>query len=329
MHGGDLASARVRFGDPSEGWLDLSTGINPVAYPIPPLPADAWTRLPDPAALARLEAAAASAFGAADPAMVVAAPGTQALIQLLPRLIAARRVAVVGFTYQEHAASWADRGAEVVGVADPLDATAADVAVVVNPNNPDGRVVAGAELRATAAALRAHGGALVVDEAFVDLTPAASIVPELPPEGTVVLRSFGKTYGLAGVRLGFAVAAPALAAEIRRALGPWPINGPALAVATAAYGDAAWRRSAAARLERDTARLDNLLGAAGFTLIGGTLFYRLVAHPDAAGWHDQLGRAGILTRAFPQRPNWLRFGLPGDEAGWRRLEQALRPIARA
>lgn len=322
MHGGDLAEARSRFGDPSEGWLDLSTGINPIAYPLPPFPADVLTRLPDAEALARLERTAANAFGATADVGVVAAPGTQALIQLLPRLLPARRVAIVGFTYQEHAACWTAQGATVTTVEDPLAATDADVVVVVNPNNPDGRVITGDALITAAAALRARGGALIVDEAFVDLTPAASIVPALP-EGAVVLRSFGKTYGLAGVRLGFAVAVPAIAATIRHALGPWPVSGPAIVAATAAYADAPWRKAATARLTGDTAQLDDRLRQAGFDIIGGTLLYRLARHAEAARWHDRLGQSGVLTRAFPDQPTWLRFGLPGDGAAWRRLERAL------
>jgi cobalamin biosynthetic protein CobC len=320
-HGGDLAAARTRFGEPSRGWLDLSTGINPIPYPIPPVAAEAWTRLPGRDALAGLETAAAAAFGAVAADLVVAAPGTQALIQLLPRLVPARRVAVVGVTYAEHAAAWAATGATVATVADAF--AEADVVVVVNPNNPDGRIVATAELAAAAARLAARGGLLVVDEAFADLTPALSIVPDLPADGVVVLRSFGKTYGLGGARLGFAVAGRGLAGQIRAALGPWPVSGPAIAVATAAYGDPAWRQQAAARLAADGRRLDALTALAGFRLIGGTALFRLYSHSDAPHWDERLGRAGILVRSFPAQPDRLRFGLPGRADDWARLAEVV------
>jgi cobalamin biosynthetic protein CobC len=327
-HGGDLAAARARFGDPSEGWLDLSTGINPIPYPVPAIPADAWTRLPDARARAALEETAATSFGASDSAHVVAAPGTQALIQLLPRLVPARRVAILGFTYAEHAACWRAAGAEVATV-DSLEAAGdADVVVIVNPNNPDGRVVPAADLVALAERMAARRGVMVVDEAFADLTPAMSVIPTLPT-AAVVLRSFGKTYGLAGARLGFAVADAAFAERVRAALGPWPVAGPTLVAAMAAYGDAGWRAASAARLKAECDRMDALARRAGFAIVGGSLYFRLYDHADAAAWHARLGRRGILTRAFAERSHWLRLGLPGDAAGWDRLEAALGAEAAA
>ncbi|WP_237477591.1 threonine-phosphate decarboxylase CobD [Lichenibacterium dinghuense] len=317
-HGGDLGAARAAFPAAPEPWVDLSTGINPLPYPIPPLDPAAWTALPDAGAARALEAAAGRAYGA-DPAGVAAAPGTEAVIQWLPRLCAARRVGVLGFTYGDHARAWAAAGAAVETV-DTLDALAGfDAAVVVNPNNPDGRLVAPADL----AALAGRVGLLVVDEAFADVVePAWSLAPA-PPPNAVVLRSFGKFFGLAGLRLGFAVAAPARAAALRAALGPWAVSGPALAVGRAALADDAWAGAARARLARDAARLDALLLAAGARMAGGTALFRLAEVEDGARWFDRLARAGILTRPFAEHPRRLRFGLPGDEAAWLRLEAAL------
>lgn len=327
-HGGNLESAMALHPEAPRPWIDLSTGINPVPYPVGPLPAETWTRLPSGAALADLMAAAAFAYGAADGAMVAAAPGTQALIQLLPRLMPARRVAVLGPTYGEHAAAWSAAGAAVATVT-TVDALAdADVAVVVNPNNPDGRVIAPDRLLALSAALARHGGRLVVDEAFADGLAGVSVVPRLDDpaaRGMVVLRSFGKTYGLAGVRLGFAVADAPTAAAIRQALGPWAVPGPALTIGRAALRDGDWLAGAMARLVADAARLDGLLAAAGLTPLGGTPLFRLAEAPEGADvWFDRLARAGILTRPFDYAPTWLRFGLPGDAAAWGRLEAALR-----
>ncbi|MFZ6761976.1 threonine-phosphate decarboxylase CobD [Pseudoroseomonas sp. WGS1072] len=325
-HGGRLDAARRRFPGAPEPFLDLSTGINPVPWPLPPLPPTAFTRLPEPEAEAALRAVAAAAYGAADPAMVAAAPGTQLLIQLLPRLFPQPRLRVLGPTYAEHAACWRAAGTVVEEVEEAAALAGGGAALLCNPNNPDGRRLPRDALRALADRMAERGGLLVVDEAFADLEPgeAEPAAALLPHPALILLRSFGKSYGLAGLRLGFALAAPERAMAIRAALGPWAVSGPALAIGRAALPDAAWRLAAAARLAGDAARLDGLLEDAGLRVVGGTRLFRL-ARGEAGAWHARLGRAGILTRAFAARPDWLRFGLPGDEAGWARLEAALRP----
>ncbi|MBC7952723.1 MAG: threonine-phosphate decarboxylase [Rhodospirillaceae bacterium] len=316
IHGGDLAGAEARWGRPAGGWLDLSTGINPWPYALPTLAAEAWTRLPGAAEEAALRAAAARRFGT-DSVCVLAAPGTSALIQALPRTVAVGPVAVVGPTYGEHARAWAAAGHQVTEVP-TLEAAHAPVVVVVNPNNPDGRVVEPAALLD-----RVEPGALlVVDEAFGDMSPALSVAPHLRP-GLVVLRSFGKFYGLAGLRLGFALGLPEVLAPVAAQLGPWPVSGPALAVGAAALADDGWGEVMIARLARWSGRLDGVLAAGGLTVVGGTSLFRLASHPHAADLYDRLGRAGILVRAFENRPHLLRFGLPADDAGMDRLAQAL------
>ncbi len=332
-HGGDLAWAVARFGPSNTGWLDLSTGINPQPYPVPPLPAErwaeAWTRLPGTAAVDALRAAAARCYGVRALGAIVAAPGTQALIQLLPRLRPAGRVAVLGPTYAEHAHAWAAAGHAVTEVAasggEPWGdlGDTADVVVVTNPNNPDGHAVAPVRLIEAAAALAARGGWLVVDEAFADTAPVLSVAAAAGRPGLVVLRSFGKFFGLAGVRLGFALTGPGLAARTAAGLGPWAVSGPAIAVGTAALADRAWIAATRTALNAAAARLDRLLAAHGLGVAGGTSLFRLVEDPAAPEVFERLGRAGILVRHFPGRPDRLRFGLPGSEADWRRLEAAL------
>jgi cobalamin biosynthetic protein CobC len=323
-HGGRLRAAQRRWPNAPRPWIDLSTGINPVPYPMPALePAD-LTRLPEPEDEQRLVAAAAACYGVADPAMVVAAPGTQILISLLPHLAPAPDVAVLGPTYAEHAAAWSASGAAVTAVEDLDAAGAAHSVVLCQPNNPDGRRHDPQRLLEIASRCARRGGVLVVDEAFADLEPPGlSVAGALPHPGLVVLRSFGKTYGLAGLRLGFLLTMPSRAARIRQALGPWAVSGPALRVGTLALADAPWRAAAAARLEAGSARLDALLRAAGLTVCGGTRLFRLAETPDAAGWHDRLGQAGVLVRRFADQPRRLRFGLPDGAAAWERLEAVL------
>ncbi len=311
------------FPDAPRPIIDLSTGINPHAYALQDLPAEAWTRLPEADDVAALEAVAAMAYGAR-PGQVVAAPGTQLLISLLPRIVPLDTVAIVGPTYAEHAASWRAVGTRVDEVSSIEKVGEQSGVVVCNPNNPDGGRTDPEALRALARNLAARNGLLVVDEAFADLEDGPlSLIPNLPGEGVVVLRSFGKTYGLAGLRLGFAVAGGALAARIRAALGPWAVSGPAIAVGRRALADTLWLEQTRKRLEGDGRRLDVALTGAGMEVIGGTRLFRLAESNVADVTFDQLGRAGIFVRRFADRPSLLRFGIPGDQADWDRLTAAL------
>ncbi len=319
LHGGRVSEARRLFPRAQEPWVDLSTGINPVPYPIPALPRDAFARLPEPEAVEALQAAAASSYGARSPAMVVAAPGTQILISLLPRLLPRREVAVLGPTYAEHAAAWQAAGARVTEVSRFEELERASCAVLCNPNNPDGRIVPAAEVLALADRLARRGGLLVVDEAFADFEGDVSVVPYLPHPAIVVLRSFGKAFGLAGLRLGFALAEGRTAELIRAALGPWAVSGPAVEIGRRALLDAGWAADAAARLERDARELDGCLVAMGLHVIGGTRLFRLVEEAHAAEVFETLGAAGILVRRFSAQPHWLRFGIPGRQVDWGRL----------
>jgi cobalamin biosynthesis protein CobC len=316
-HGGDLAAARARFGGAAEDWLDLSTGINPRPYPVSDLPAEAWTQLPQPDAEERLLAAARNAYDLPACAGIAAAPGTQALIQLLPTLLSPRRVAIVAPTYGEHAPAWRAAGHDVREVREPVSDT--DVLVLCSPNNPDGRLADPALLEWTG-----EGRLLVVDEAFADVTPEASLTPHAGLKGLLILRSFGKFYGLAGLRLGFAVGDPALTRVLAARLGPWAVSGPALEIGAAALADTDWQAEGRAYLQQASARLDDLLHRAGLHVVGGTSLFRLAETPGpAAAWHEHLACAHIWTRPFPDHSRWLRFGLPGSEHAWQRLAAAL------
>ncbi|QRM27913.1 threonine-phosphate decarboxylase CobD [Microvirga sp. VF16] len=321
-HGGDLDEARRLFPEAPEPWIDLSTGINPIAYPMPSLPASLFERLPSPADHKDLEAAAAEAYGASDVTKVVAAPGTQVLISLLPALWTPSRVAILGPTYAEHAHAWRGAGHEVAEIGTIDAAENADIVVVVNPNNPDGRLLGREALLEVAANLQRRGGWLVVDEAFADFDGGETLVPVLP-ENAIVLRSFGKTYGLAGVRLGFAIAATGVATKLRRALGPWSVSGPAMEVGRWAMRDHGWRLAAQEARTADTRRLDALLAPHSDRALGGTILYRLMGSSRAPELFAHMGRHGIWVRRFQYDPRLLRFGLPGSDEAWRRLESAL------
>lgn len=317
-HGGRLDAARRQYPDAPQPWIDLSTGVNPHAYPVGGIAREACTRLPDDDAFAACVEAARKAYGAPPQTAVLVGAGVQHFIQLLPRIFPSRRVNVLGFTYAEHAARWRACGAEIV-TPETLDGvTREDVVVIVNPNNPDGRLLSPGEIAETAKRCRL----LVIDESFMDFTPELSLAP-LAFGNAIVLRSFGKAYGLPGLRLGFALCAPAHAAALRVALGPWAVSGPALAIGAKALSDLDWREDAARRCAQDAQRLNALLVASGFTTMGDVSLFRLAVHREAARWHARLAAHGLLTRIFPERPDWLRFGLPGDDAAWSRLATVL------
>lgn len=324
VHGGDLGAARRLFPNAPEPFVDLSTGINPNPYPLPRISADIYARLPDPSALNALAAIAGRAYGAPSPAHIVAAPGTQILLPLVASLAPAGHAAVLAPGYPEHGRAAALVGHRVKFVHD-LDACgSAGLVIIANPNNPDGKLFGRTTLRTLAKDLRRRGGVLVVDEAFMEVGPSdASLAAEVTCGNVVVLRSFGKFFGLAGLRLGFALATPPIAARLRAALGPWAVSGPAVAVGAKALTDSVWIEQTHHLLAKAATRLDAALAGFGLDIVGGTSLFRLVSTPTARNLFDHLGRAGIWTRAFPDNASWLRFGLPANAQAWRRLNVAM------
>jgi cobalamin biosynthetic protein CobC len=325
VHGGDLDAARKLFPGAPEPFLDLSTAVNPHPYPIPELWPEHFARLPDAEGLKQLTAHAATAYAAPSESNVVPAPGSQILMTLVAGLVGPGRAAILGPTYAEHARVAALAGHEVITVSELAPLGEADLAIVVNPNNPDGRICGKDELLRIAEQQRDRGGLLIVDEAFMDAGPRGeSLALHVEDANVVVLRSFGKFFGLAGLRLSFALAATALAARLRASLGPWPVSGPALAAGKAALWDWDWIDDTRLSLGHAAVRLKKLLEDAGLESIGYTELFHLVRSLDAQQIFERLGRAGIFVRRFEQEPEWLRFGLPGGEAAWLRLKVALR-----
>jgi cobalamin biosynthetic protein CobC len=324
LHGGRLATAMALYPAAPRPWIDLSTGVNPKPYPAPRASRTARMRLPEPQDLAALEAAAARAFGLA-PERVCATPGLEIAIQHLPGLLGRPAVTIASPTYASHAAAWRRSGADVALDGARCLEDAAHSVVLVNPNNPDGRTLSAAEVLGLARRLGQRDEWLVVDEAFVETAPELSVAAQAGGR-LVVLRSFGKFYGLAGLRLGFVLAEPEVIAALRARLGDWPISVDALAAGLSAYRDTAWAEATRRRLDRDAQRLDSLLFRTGYHLVGGTSLFRLAQAPDAPARFERLAKAGILVRPFQYQPTWLRFGLPPAGA-WARVEAALENSA--
>ena len=287
-------------------------------YPLPKLAQEVWSALPTATATSRLLTAAGAAYQSQAPILAVA--GAQAAIQLIPKLCPPARARILGPTYNEHAAALRSAGWQVDEVTTPAALEGADLAVVVNPNNPDGKTHAPADLLRLATQV----GRLVVDESFADIRPDLSLASEAGNKRLLVLRSFGKFYGLAGARLGFILGSQADIATLTEMAGPWPVSGPAIAVGTAALSDRAWTEGTIVRLRRDGTRLDALAKSAGWKIVGGTELFRLYDTPDATAAQERLARHHIWTRMFPYSDRWLRLGLPGHPAEWDRLTAALR-----
>ena len=306
-HGGNLDNAIARYGGDRGDWIDLSTGINPVPYPVPSLSDQAWAALPDRNLATALVDAAAAFWNVPSGAAILAAPGASSLIAQIPRLADTGTVTIPTPTYNEHAASFAAQGWTV-------QSSGAETAkVLVHPNNPDGKVWSKHDLRP---------GLTVVDESFCDVMPTHSLIDAAAQPGTVILKSFGKFWGLAGLRLGFAIGDPVLIARLTEMLGPWPVSGVALEVGRAALQDHAWAAATNQRLTHDAARLDTLMTRCGAQVEGGTSLFRLYRVDDAAAWQGRFARHRIWSRVFLYRADWIRLGLPAP-GQWDRLEGAL------
>ncbi|ARM88820.1 L-threonine-O-3-phosphate decarboxylase [Rhizobium sp. CIAT894] len=334
-HGGGITAAAATFGGRPEDWLDLSTGINPCAVTLPDIPARAWHRLPDSHLVDEARCAARDYYRSGG-ILPLPVPGTQSVIQLLPRLlrrdgpvaVTDNRIAVVSPTYGEYARAFTSAGFAVDAVGDVAAIRAEHrLAVVVNPNNPDGRAWPAETLIALHDRMKAAGGLLVVDEAFGDADPELSLdarAQEL--SNLIIFRSFGKFFGLAGLRLGFAIARRDILERFESWLGPWAVSGPALSLAGSLLrSDVSLTRG---RIDERCAGLSAVLTGAGLRKAGGTALFTLVADARAGDIYTHLCRHHILVRKFDYAPDWLRFGLTPDPVADWRLGEALQGFER-
>jgi cobalamin biosynthetic protein CobC len=325
IHGGRIDMAATLYPSAPQPWIDLSTGINPICWRVPNLAPALYQRLPLARDMAQMTAAAAEAYGLPANAAIIPVPGSEMAIRLLPRVLGRGRAGILTPAYGSYAAAWRETAGELEELAALPELRRHDLEtlIVVNPNNPDGRSIARVDLAAFAQAWTVTGRRLVVDEAFADVKPDVSILalPKLPI-GTIVLRSLGKFFGLAGLRVGFVIVTEPDASVWRGLFGDWPVSGPAGEIATLALRDTAWIAATRTRLAADRKRLDGILGGAGLKLLGGTDLFGLFEARDGLDLPDHFARAGILVRGFAAQSRCYRFGLPADEAAWQRLESA-------
>ncbi len=323
LHGGALDLMRRRFPDAKGPWLDLSTGVSPFAYPDVAVSDAALRNLPTRAMMHDCRSAMAAAIGAPDESLLLA-PGSELLIRLLPDMITPRSVAILSPSYGDHARVWRAAGADVIETPSPLEhAENVDAIVLCNPNNPDGSVFARRDLESVRAQMAARGGWLIVDEAYADLNPVVSLAPLGGENGLIVFRSFGKFYGLAGVRLGALIAPGPIRNLMTDRLGVWPVSGAALEIGARVYADKKWAEDTRVRLAAARARVDRILAKGGVNICGGTDLFRFVEAQDAYALWERLARSGVYVRRFDWSPRHLRIGLPPDGQAEERLRKAL------
>lgn len=310
-HGGGIDAARAIYGGTRGSWADLSTGINPLPYVFGEIPSETWTTLPDRDATERLVSAARHFWNVPNEVDVLATSGLSCAIAQIPTLAEPGRVAIPQPTYNEHAAAFHTYGWEVNVGGDT------DAQVLVHPNNPDGQLWSAKNLPQTSPYLT------VIDESFCDCCPSKSLIDQASRPGTLILKSFGKFWGLAGLRLGFVIGDPVFVSRLRESLGPWPVSGPALSIGAAALADSKWADGTRVRLASDASRLDEMMRAAGANIVGGTSLFRLYDVEDASSWQSKLGRHRIWSRIFPYNKGWLRLGIP-HPLHWERLKTALK-----
>jgi len=324
-HGGKLNHAAKQYGIPINDWLDLSTGINPNGWPVPTsLPAQLWSQLPQ-----NDDGLIATAQDYYQCESLLAVAGSQAAIQTLPKLRSASRVGVLSPAYEEHAYAWQQAGHTIINLTpDTISATLADldVLIIINPNNPTGHAFSAEELRDWHNILAAKGGWLIVDEAFIDVTPEQSLSYFCPQSGLIVLRSIGKFFGLAGLRTGFVLAEPTLLNKLAEQLGPWPIATMSRYITQQALADKSWQKQNRHQLIEQGKHLNHLLYKAGLSPQGSCSLFQWVNTSRAEYIHQHLAETGILTRLFTE-PNSLRFGLPQSASDWQRLENTLSTLA--
>lgn len=333
-HGGRILAAAEKYAIPESDWLDLSTGLNPNGWPVSNIPASVWQTLPEDDD--GLQTAACKYYGC-EACLPVA--GSQAAIQTLPLLRSFSKVGVISPTYAEHEHNWRQAGHEVIQLSvDDADnhIKQLDVLVIINPNNPTGKLLEVKKLLKWHQQLSSKGGWLIVDEAFMDVTAEKSLLSAGIKPGLIVLRSLGKFFGLAGVRCGFVMSDNDLLQRLANKLGPWSLSGATRYIAKQALADERWHTKARYDLNASSARLYKLLSDADLEPTGGTALFQWIEHSNAKDIFEACAKQGILIRYFEKQSSLnktistpsLRFGLPANEEQWQRLTIALDKIVK-
>ncbi len=323
-HGGQLQAASQHYNIPLENWLDLSTGISPFAYPLPPVPVKCWQRLPE--TNDGLEVAAENYYGSP---FLLPVSGSQEAIQQLPYLFPiGQRVGIIKPAYHSHQQAWQRAGHHVMGLTSSeieQKISEIDVLIIVNPTNPTAELFSPDTVMNWYKQLINNKGYLIIDEAFMDATPEQSVISKEPKPGLIVLRSIGKFFGLAGVRLGFVWAENEILEQLASKQDDWSVSHPARWAGALALGDTTWQQQQQRRLLISSKRLKTVLETKFKTCVFHAALFAYFKGDQAQSYHRKLAENGVLIRLFEQ-PLALRFGLPASNEQWQCLEGALESL---
>ncbi|WP_339669078.1 threonine-phosphate decarboxylase [Dasania marina] len=312
-HGGNLLQARQQYPDAQQPWLDLSTGISPWSWPVTDLPQACWQRLPEYSdSFSRV---VSNYYGVQG---LVPVAGSQQAIELLPQLLPPSTVAMPLWGYAEHRQAWQKAGhqlltynsyAHLLGLLDQVEHV-----LVINPNNPTGELWDNTALQRLQQKV---AGYLIIDEAFIDSCSQTSMLQHVEQGSLIVLRSMGKFFGLAGMRVGFVYLPIELKARFEQRLLLWGLTAPSLYIAEQALSDSAWQIQQQQRIHNMQQAMQQLLATRlpDFTIKPGPLFISVAGpYEKLRSIKQQFAQQGIWLRIFaPQQPDGdglLRFGLP-------------------
>lgn len=320
-HGGNLDEAAQAYGFEPGMMHDLSTGIAPMSYQMPLPASDAYQALPLASDMEALCKVARACYRVPDAASLCVGGGSQALLAALPYLFASCLVWCPEPTYNEHHYRWEKASHQVDGgLSCPQEAK---IIILGQPNNPTGRLWQADEIARYLAHVKQCDGLLIIDEAFVDIMPEHSSCQIAGDEALVILRSVGKFYGLAGLRVGFAIGGANFIARLQDEIGPWPVSQPALLVAKTALADKDWQARHLAKLQEICDWQSDVLAKAGFEIITSMALFITIRHKRMAAFHHHLASHGYWTRIYQNDKQMMRLGLLAPDCDRQQFESLL------
>ena len=308
-HGGDLDKAINKYGGKKEQWIDLSTGINPNSYPHSDINIKEFRNLPSKTDILKLNEIAKISFQTN--ASVSSLMGAQAAINILPVLFPIGNITILEPTYNEYNKVFSDFSRNIITVRTLHELKNSQIAILCNPNNPDGRLYSNEDL----IELSKNVQVLIVDESFIDQYPENSLSTKINNQtnNIIILRSFGKFFGLAGLRLGFTITGKKLDKKIKDLIGPWPISSITSIIASKALCDNVWKENTIKYLQENSRLIDSLTSKLKWEIVGGTNLFRLYKTPNASIAQDKLAKLKVWTRRFSYSPYWIRLGIPSKK----------------
>ena len=316
QHGGDIELAVKKYGGARENWIDLSTGINGASYPWQQNIGVELRNLPSNKLLVNLEEAASTAYKVAENTETAAVSGAQQIINLLPICLKSyNSVAILGPTYNEYEKTFKNSGIKTQTVSQVSGLSSSDIAIIVNPNNPTGKVIADETLDELSKKVRI----LIIDESFKMFSSRRT----QKFNNIIQINSLGKFFGLAGVRLGFVSGPSDFIKTVKAILGPWPVSTLAAEIGIVALNDKVWISEMEKKLVTESNTLYEACSSKNWELIGKTSLFHTYATSSCLEVEKQFAAHGVWIRTFDYSKTWVRLGIPTSENEWTRVKRAL------